>query len=180
MLIAFVMTTRAAWWFAATAGIIAFAAVLSNVTYRRDAERREPEHVESSLSPPPREPRAASTAPNDAAPAAPPERKLAPTNEDEASLMAKLRGAWTTDPTTSIALAREGNRRFPASDDAPERSYLLVRSLVNLGRFEEAKAEAAAMVDTYRDTPYANEVERHLLSNPLTHPSERGYGMDAE
>jgi hypothetical protein len=55
-----------------------------------------------------------------------------------------------------------------------------VRSLVNLGRSEEAKAEAETMVDTYRDTQYANEVERHLLTNPLTHPSERGYGEDRE
>ncbi len=94
--------------------------------------------------------------------------------------MAKLRSTTASDPKASLELAREGNRRFPASDDAPERSYLLVKSLVNLGRFEEARAEAALMVDTYRDTPWANDVERHLLTNPLTDPSERGYGKTLE
>jgi hypothetical protein len=36
------------------------------------------------------------------------------------------------------------------------------------------------MVDTYKDTPWALDVERHLLVNPLTHPSERGYGRQLE
>ena len=99
---------------------------------------------------------------------------------DETSLMAELRNLSTTNPRASVELAREGNRRFPASDDAPERSHILVKSLVALGRFEEARDEATILVDTYRDTPWATDVERHLLTNPLTHPSERGFGKDKE
>lgn len=94
---------------------------------------------------------------------------------DEESLMAKLRRLGETNPPLSLELARAGNDRYPTSPHAAERGWRLVKSLVNLKRFEEARAEAVILVDQHRDTPWAQDVARHLLVNPLTHPSERGY-----
>lgn len=98
-----------------------------------------------------------------------------PRARDEASLMGELRRLVKDDPTAALELAREANRRFPGSADAPERGWVIVKSLASMGRFEEARNEAQTMVDTYRNTPWAADVKRHLLTNPLTHPSERGY-----
>ena len=86
---------------------------------------------------------------------------------DEASLMSKLHEVGETNPAFSLQLAREGNRRFPESADAPERGWIVVKSLVNMTRFDEAEAEAVAMVAKYRGTSWAEDVERHMLSNPL-------------
>jgi hypothetical protein len=93
---------------------------------------------------------------------------------DEASIMAELRTLEQSDPVRSLELVRVGEARFPGSEDAPERAWYKIRSLVNLRRFEDARAEALAMVDTYRDTPWAGDVERHLLTQPLNHPDQRG------
>ena len=81
--------------------------------------------------------------------------------------MAELHALGENDPPLSLQLAREGNERFPESADAPERGWILLKSLVNLGRFDEAKAEAAVMVRTYADTCWSADIERHLLVNPL-------------
>lgn len=85
---------------------------------------------------------------------------------DEATLMARLRSLGETAPLLSLQLARDGNARAPQSLDAPERAWFIVKSLVNLQRFEDARAEARTMVDAYRDTPFALDVERHLLVHP--------------
>jgi hypothetical protein len=86
---------------------------------------------------------------------------------DERSLMAKLHELGETNPPVSLELAKEGNDRFPDSADAPERSWILVKSLVNMGRFDEARAEAATMVKMYPETSWSQDVERHLLVAPL-------------
>lgn len=93
---------------------------------------------------------------------------------DETEIMTELRALAQSAPERSLELAREGDARFPGSEDAPERAWFKIRALVNLARFEEARAEAVVMVDTYRDTPWAGDVERHLLTHPLNHPTERG------
>jgi hypothetical protein len=98
----------------------------------------------------------------------------------EASLMAKLHELGETDPPRSLELAIQGNRLYPESKDAPERGWIICKSLVNMQRFEEAQAEARIMVERYPNTPWTLDVERHLLVNPLTHPSERGYGKKYE
>lgn len=85
-------------------------------------------------------------------------------------LMDRLRDLGPKDPELSLKLAREGNAKFSHSDDAPERTWFLVRALVDLQRFDEARAEARVMVDTYRDTPWALDVERHLLMHPSGPP----------
>jgi hypothetical protein len=85
---------------------------------------------------------------------------------DEAALMARLHDLAETNPALTLVLAREGNARFSGSPDAPERAWMLVKSLVNLERFDEARAEAREMVRKYPGTSWAQDLQRHLLSNP--------------
>lgn len=106
--------------------------------------------------------------------------KLQDQSATEPSLMSKLRGLGETNPLLTLQLARQGNSRFPESADAPERGWMICKSLVNMQRFEEAKTEARIMVDKYPDTPWTVDVQKHLLVNPLTDPTERGYGKKSE
>ncbi|HVV53426.1 MAG TPA: hypothetical protein VHO06_27460 [Polyangia bacterium] len=85
----------------------------------------------------------------------------------EASLMVKLHQLAETNPPLSLELARRGNARFPHSADAPERAFIVVKSLVDMGRFNEAQQEARRMLKDYPNDPHTNDVERHLLSIPL-------------
>jgi hypothetical protein len=86
---------------------------------------------------------------------------------NEAALMVRLRELGETDPPLSLRLAREGNDRFPNSPDAPERAFIVVKSLVDMARFKEAQGEARRMLKAYPNDPRTLDVERHLLSNPL-------------
>jgi hypothetical protein len=65
---------------------------------------------------------------------------------NEAALMVRLRQLEETDPPLSLRLAREGNARFPNSPDAPERAFIVVKSLVDMARFKEAQGEARKML----------------------------------
>jgi hypothetical protein len=85
--------------------------------------------------------------------------------------MAELRRLGDSDPNRSLTLAREGNMRFPDSPDAPERAWRVVKSLVNLQQFHEARDEAVVMVKHYPRTRWTLEVQRHMLVNPLDYPS---------
>jgi len=89
----------------------------------------------------------------------------------EAGLMSELRSLGPNDSERSLDLAREGNARFPTTAAAPERARIVVKSLVGLGRFHEARDEARRMVLAYPRTPEALDVERHLLVYPLDKPS---------
>ncbi len=79
---------------------------------------------------------------------------------DEARLMARLRAASGTDPALAVQLAREGNRRFPDSPDAPERTSILIHALAGLDHSMEARGEAEAMVNHYPDSEWVREIER--------------------
>ena len=81
--------------------------------------------------------------------------------------MARLRALAGTNSPLTLQLAREGNIRFPDSPDAPERAWMVVKSLANLERFKDAHDEAAIMVKRYPGTSWSLDVQRHLLSNPL-------------
>lgn len=86
---------------------------------------------------------------------------------DETALMVRLHELGETSPPLSLQLAREGNARFPNSPDAPERAFIVVKSLVDMTRFKEAQEEARKMLKRYPNDPHTLDVERHLLSNPL-------------
>ena len=85
----------------------------------------------------------------------------------EAALMVRLHQLGETDPPLSLRLAREGNARFPRGPDAPERAFIVAKSLVDMGRFKEAQQEARLMLKSYPNDPHTLDVERHLLANPL-------------
>jgi hypothetical protein len=91
---------------------------------------------------------------------------------DEASIMSTLRTLGDSEPARSLQLAHEAEQRFPGSADAPEQAWYVCKSLVNLERFYEARDEARAMVDQYPATPWAEDVARHLLVNPLGLPGD--------
>jgi len=93
-----------------------------------------------------------------ATPARPP---AAPAHEtDEARLMARLRAIKDSDPAAAVTMAREGNRRFPESTDAPERTSILIHALVAVDKGSEARGEAEQMVNHYPDSSWVREVER--------------------
>jgi hypothetical protein len=79
---------------------------------------------------------------------------------DEPALMSELRRARDSDPELSLSLARDGNRRFPDSVDAPERASIIVHALSKLGRTSEGRGEAEEMVNRYPDSEWVREVER--------------------
>ena len=82
---------------------------------------------------------------------------------DEAAIMAKLRRLGAASFAESLALARSGNEYFPHSPDAPERDWIIVKSLVSLRRFHEARDEAELMIRRYPGDPRSLDVKRHLL-----------------
>jgi TolA-binding protein len=86
---------------------------------------------------------------------------------NEAALMVRLHQLRETDPPLSLQLAREGNARFPHGPDAPERAFIVAKSLVDMGRFKEAQQEARLMLTNYPNDPQTLDVQRHLLSIPL-------------
>ena len=90
---------------------------------------------------------------------------------DEATLMSQLRALVHTAPEQALALARRGDALFPNSPDAPERAWSVVKSLDLLKRFREAQTEARLMLRLYPDTPWTEDVERHVLLYPLDMPS---------
>ena len=95
-----------------------------------------------------------------------------PTNETLA--LDKLRDLSTSTPLLALRLAREGNARDPKGTEAPGRAWVIVKSLTNLGRFDEAREEARQMVEAYPNTPDALDVERHVLVHPAGPPVTTG------
>ena len=90
----------------------------------------------------------------------------------ESELLEKLRKAQDTDDyVLSYQLAREGQRRFPDSPDAPEIAAMVVKSLARQGKISEARAEAEEMVNKYAGTHWAREVERHTGAHPHVNQS---------
>lgn len=95
---------------------------------------------------------------------------------EEVALMAKLRDIGPiAQPELSLKLAREGDEKFPGSPDAAERGWFAVRALMEMRRTDDAVAESRIMVEKYRGTSFANDVEKHMLTHPMTHPTEVGY-----
>ncbi len=73
--------------------------------------------------------------------------------------MARLRAIKDQEPAVAVELAREGNRRFPDSADAPERTSILIHALAAVDKRSEARGEAEAMVNHYPDSTWVREVE---------------------
>jgi hypothetical protein len=128
---------------------------------------RAPGPASPAASPP--APEAADPLPASAANRAPPPLPAAPpatatpppsaSSLDESSLMAELRRARNSDPQRAVRLAEEGNRRFPDSPDAPERTAILIHALAEQGQRTEARRSAEEMVNHYPDSAWVRDVE---------------------
>jgi hypothetical protein len=156
------------------AGLVALSVVLVVVAARK--HRPEPAPIETpdpvvAVDPPaPSEP-AAKPLPLLAATATGPRVRVATKPEaerplDETSLMTKLHDLAASDPSLSLRLAKEALERFPDSPSAPEFNWNLVKALFNMGRLEEARAEARVMVAKYPGNDFAGDVDHHLLNHP--------------
>jgi hypothetical protein len=132
----------------------------------------------------PRQPAGEPTvAPESPRPPAPPPASVKPSpppRPTEAAVMTKLRDLSGTHPELSLKLARDGNREFANGPGEAERRWYVVRSLIDLGRRDEARAEARVLIDRYPTSDWAQDVHRHLFVNPPTDPAERGYGKTLE
>jgi hypothetical protein len=107
-----------------------------------------------------------------ASPSPPPVTTVAPPGEpNEAQLMAELRELRLTNPAETLLRAERANAAYPDSAAAAERAWLIVRSLEDLRRFHEARAQALAMRQRYPGTSWTADVERHVLVYPLDQPS---------
>jgi hypothetical protein len=102
---------------------------------------------------------AASTVPVATVQALPP--PAVPATLDEGALMTELRSIQDSDPELALALARDGNQRFPDSDQAPERAASMVHSLTALGRASEGRAVAEDMVNRYPDSIWVRQIEQY-------------------
>ena len=87
--------------------------------------------------------------------------------EDEASLMERLRSA---DPATMLALAREGNDRYPGSTGAEERDARAIDALVALDDIGEAHTEAMLFVQHHPSGPFT----LHIANLMGVHPRPPG------
>jgi len=75
----------------------------------------------------------------------------------ETAIMTALRASQ--DPATRLALARDGNQRFPAGPGASERTAAIVAALVALDRVPEARVEARQFLEAHPSDPWAKSIE---------------------
>jgi hypothetical protein len=132
----------------------------------RPKEAAQPPPAEPAPPPAPSAPPAAPPPPAAAAQNAPPPAPPPPVDVqaavarmNEAVLMAHLREVAKTDSAQAIELARAGNKRFPDSPDAPERTSILIHALVTQNQLSEGRAEAEYMVNHYPDSKWVREIE---------------------
>jgi len=133
---------------------------------RRCDEPKPRETVQESAPAPSTTPSAAPAVPKlrPPAPAAPtvaaPPSPARPAALSEAHLMVQLRNMKESKPAAAVELARDGNKRFPDSADAPERTSILIHALASQGASSEARGEAENMVNHYPDSEWVREIEQ--------------------
>jgi type IV secretory pathway VirB10-like protein len=91
--------------------------------------------------------------------------------DDEERAMEELRALWPKQPERALAVAEQDRRRFGASAFAAEREWIVVRSLTNLDRFDEAREEARRMLELYPNDSFSADVKRHVLIHPPGPPT---------
>ena len=85
-------------------------------------------------------------------------------------LLQELRRLALSDPERSVALTQDFDERFPEGPRDPERAWYQARTLVDLGRFNEARRIARETVQRNPDDSWSRDLERHLLSHPFGLP----------
>lgn len=78
----------------------------------------------------------------------------------ESSLLQGAMRALANNPAEALRLADEHAREFPAGQLAAERAYVRVRALARLGRADDARAEARALIDEHPSSMYAARLGR--------------------
>ena len=142
--------------------IVGGVAALALVTAARRCDKSKPveseqENASESSAPAPAR-TAAAPRPPALVPAAPTAAPAGPLSETQ--LMARLRSIKESNPAAAIELARDGNKRFPETADAPERASILIHALASQGASSEARGEAEQMVNHYPDSEWVREGER--------------------
>ena len=142
--------------------IVGGVAALALVTAARRCDKSKPveseqENASESSAPAPAR-TAAAPRPPALVPAAPTAAPAGPLSETQ--LMARLRSIKESNPAAAIELARDGNKRFPETADAPERASILIHALASQGASSEARGEAEAMVNHYPDSDWVREIEQ--------------------
>jgi hypothetical protein len=91
------------------------------------------------------------------APPAPP-----PSLQEEMELLGRTRGALRGDPARALALAEEGQRRFPPPHGVyrEEREAIAILALADLGRRDEARRRSERFLLLYPDSPMSGRVRR--------------------
>jgi hypothetical protein len=77
---------------------------------------------------------------------------------DESALMERLRQEVKSDPSSAVALADEGEKRFPNSSLREEREAMAIRAFINMQRIGSARGRAIRFLERYPSGPYTNEV----------------------
>lgn len=91
---------------------------------------------------------------------------VAPKEKTELMNTKDLQALLDKDPAEALKIARRDFAKDPTGPDAAERNWVIVKSLAVLGHYEEARREAEVMVPKFRDTRWANDIERHILAHP--------------
>lgn len=73
--------------------------------------------------------------------------------------LARLRAREAGDPAEVLALAAEGNQRFPSGLFAQEREAIAIGALVRLGRLGEARTRARAFLASYPRSAFAERIK---------------------
>ncbi len=81
-------------------------------------------------------------------------------------MTSRLAALRKTDPELALEMTRVVLERDPESQEVPQRTWIAIRALVDLGRRAEAKDEARALVRKYPKDRWAQDAERHLLVHP--------------
>lgn len=98
--------------------------------------------------------------------AAPPPRPTQPVQSNEDTLAESMHRLEATDPAAALELARQGQRRWPDGPRAAEFAAIEVKCLYLLGKPSEGRGAAEAMVNKYRNSTWALEVERQTGAHP--------------
>jgi TolA-binding protein len=95
---------------------------------------------------------------------------LKPAEIDETTLMEKIRTGAKSDPTSALALAEVGERRFGDTAFAEERSALAIQALINSDRIGAARSRAYQFLERYPNGPYS----AHVAAMTGVHATPRG------
>jgi hypothetical protein len=106
------------------------------------------------------------TVPRKTVAAKPSTTAVAPASQAEPMPMQALHDLLDKDAEAALVAARKDLARDPDGPDAAEQTWVVVKALAATGHIDEARREADVMVPKFRDTRWANDVERHVLAHP--------------